>query len=57
MTRITENEIELLAIEIFEGLGYDYLHAPDIAPDGDNPERQRYEEVVLVDRLQPDYSD
>tara|TARA_R110002074_G_scaffold233806_1_gene405516 strand:+ start:60521 stop:63748 length:3228 start_codon:yes stop_codon:yes gene_type:complete len=52
MTRITENEIELLAIEIFEGLGYDYLHAPDIAPDGDNPERQRYEEVVLVDRLQ-----
>tara|TARA_R110002096_G_scaffold28699_4_gene86822 strand:+ start:52042 stop:55269 length:3228 start_codon:yes stop_codon:yes gene_type:complete len=52
MTRITENEIELLAIEIFEGLGYDYLHAPDIAPDGDNPERQRYDEVVLVDRLQ-----
>lgn len=32
MTKITENEIELLAIEVFEGLGYDYVYALYIAP-------------------------
>lgn len=52
MTRITENHIEQLAIERLEALGYQYIYAPDIAPDSENPERNSYEEVLLVNRLQ-----
>ncbi|MEX0778108.1 MAG: type I restriction endonuclease subunit R [Balneolales bacterium] len=51
MTKITENDIELWAIETFEDLGYHYIHAPDIAPDGDHPERDSYEDVILSERL------
>jgi type I restriction enzyme R subunit len=52
MTRITENIIEGFAIELLEELGYAYIYAPDIAPDSENPERNSYEEVLLVNRLQ-----
>ncbi|MEY3785857.1 MAG: hypothetical protein RLZ75_62, partial [Pseudomonadota bacterium] len=51
MSRLTESAIENFAIKLFERLGYEYIHAPDIAPDGDRPERSRYDEVVLIDRL------
>lgn len=51
MTRITENIIESFAIELLEKLGYEYIYAPDIAPDSENPERNSYEEVLLVNRL------
>lgn len=50
-TRITESAIEQLAIERLESLGYEYVYAPDIACDGENPERTNYEEVLLVERL------
>jgi type I restriction enzyme R subunit len=52
MSRLTESAIEDFAIELFERLGYDYIHAPDIAPDGDTPERSRYDEVLLTGRLE-----
>jgi type I restriction enzyme, R subunit len=52
MTRITENTIESFAIELLEKLGYEYIYAPDIAPDAENPERNSFEEVLLVNRLQ-----
>jgi type I restriction enzyme R subunit len=52
LSRLTESAIEDLAIKLFERLGYDYIHAPDIAPDGDRPERSRYDEVLLVGRLE-----
>lgn len=51
MTKLTESAIEDFAIQLFEQLGYRYIYAPDIAPDGDNPERSRYDEVILKDRL------
>src|SRR5690606_34479758 len=51
MTKITENHIEELAIELLEKLGYTYIHAPTIAPDGDSPERTSYEDVILTQRL------
>jgi type I restriction enzyme R subunit len=51
MTRLTENSIEELAIELFEQLGYQYVYAPDIAHDGEHPERNNYAEVVLTNRL------
>mgnify|MGYP000883427378 FL=1 len=52
MTHITESAIELLAIELLQNLGYEYLYAPSIAPDGETPERESYEQVLLVERLQ-----
>ena len=47
MTKLTENEIELYAIEELEKLGYTYLNGSDISPDGDNPHRMSYEDVTL----------
>lgn len=58
--RITENTIEDFAIKLLERLGYDYIYAPNIAPDlpvrgtqtgGTNPERSSYEEVLLTGRM------
>ncbi|WP_341328979.1 type I restriction endonuclease [Methylotuvimicrobium sp. KM2] len=43
--------MEDFAIKLFEQLGYHYVYAPDISPDGNNPERSRYDEVILKDRL------
>jgi type I restriction enzyme R subunit len=51
MSRLTESAIEAFAIKLFERLGYDALYAPDIAPDGDSPERSSYDEVLLTERL------
>ncbi len=50
--RITENKIEKFAIELLEQLGYQYIYAPDIAPDGKKSERKSYEDVLLIDHLQ-----
>lgn len=51
MTLITENKIEAFAIELLNKIGYDYLYAPDIAPDGETPERESYSQVLLLNRL------
>lgn len=51
MTNLTENAIEDFAIKLFEKQGYQYIHAPDIAPDGERPERSHYDEMILKDRL------
>lgn len=51
MTRITESHIEEFAIELLERQGYEYIYAPNIAPDGETPERESYEQVILIDRL------
>jgi len=51
MTPITENSIEEFAIELLEKLGYESVYGPDIAPDGETPERESYEQVLLIDRL------
>jgi len=51
MTRITESEIEDFAIELLEKSGYQYVYAPDIAPDSETPERISFEDVLLLDRL------
>lgn len=47
---ITENEIEDIALSYLQGLGYTYQLGTVISPDGEHPERQ-YNEVVLVTRL------
>ncbi|MFA6015680.1 MAG: type I restriction endonuclease subunit R [Gallionellaceae bacterium] len=52
MTKLTESAIEDFAIKLFERLGYSYVYAPDIAPDGEKPERSHYSEVLLAGRLE-----
>jgi len=52
MTKLNEAAIEDFAIKLFERLGYAYVHAPDIAPDSDTPERSRYDDVFLTPRLE-----
>ncbi len=51
MSKLTESAIETLAIQLFEQLGYSAIHALDISPDGNHPERTRYDEVLLTGRL------
>ncbi|HIP83576.1 MAG TPA: type I restriction endonuclease subunit R, partial [Desulfocapsa sulfexigens] len=51
MSKITENAIENFCIELLEKQGYEYLYAPDIAPDSDKPLRSSFEEVLLSARL------
>lgn len=43
MNKITENDIEIFAIELFKELKYSYIYAPDL--------ERNYEEVLLKDRL------
>lgn len=52
MTKLTESDIEALAIELFQSLGYEYIYAPDMAPDSEHPQRKSFSEVILRDRLQ-----
>ncbi len=46
MTKMTESDIELMAIEQLEGLGYAYVYGPDIEFKGSNPLRS-YKQVIL----------
>lgn len=50
MNSISENEIEAIAIAYLQRLGYTHVLGTVIAPDGEHPERQ-YQEVVLITRL------
>ncbi|PKM88445.1 MAG: DEAD/DEAH box helicase [Firmicutes bacterium HGW-Firmicutes-12] len=46
-----ESHLEEATLEWFEELGYETIFGPDIAPDGEYPEREDYGDVVLVERL------
>ena len=50
---ITESEIEQAVLDILSELGYKIIYGPDIAPapEGISPERQKYDDVVLIERL------
>ncbi|MBC3365536.1 type I restriction endonuclease subunit R [Pseudomonas sp. SWRI154] len=52
MATLTESAIETFAIRLLERLGYQPIHAPDSAPDSENPERSDYAEVLLLGRLE-----
>ncbi|CAM3484629.1 Type I restriction enzyme endonuclease subunit [Flavobacterium longum] len=51
MTHLTESLIEQLAIERLQALGYTYVYGPAIAPDSETPERDSFEQVLLIERL------
>jgi type I restriction enzyme, R subunit len=48
---LVEQDIEDAALEILQEQGYKIIYGPDIAPDGKNPERESWGEVVLKERL------
>src|SRR5512147_967956 len=48
----TESTIEQAAIDWLKELGYDYAFGPEIAFDGERPERSDYQEILLLGRLQ-----
>jgi type I restriction enzyme R subunit len=49
---ITEDTIELAAIETLQELGWGYVHGSVIAPDGITPERRSFGDVILIGRLE-----
>ncbi len=51
MQKLAESDIEQFSIEQLEDLGYQYIYSPEIAPDGAKPERQSFEDVLLLERL------
>ncbi|MDT8440806.1 MAG: type I restriction endonuclease subunit R [Desulfuromonadales bacterium] len=48
---ITEDQLEQLCLDWFRAQGYSYAYGPDLAFDGDTPERSDYLQVVLTGRL------
>ena len=52
MPKLTENEIELHALDLLQSQGYEYINGTDIAPDGASAERPSFEEVILKARLE-----
>ncbi|HIQ05877.1 MAG TPA: type I restriction endonuclease subunit R [Anaerolineae bacterium] len=50
-TQLTESAIEQMALQELQALGWQVAFGPDIAPDGDRPERIAYHEVALKERL------
>jgi type I restriction enzyme R subunit len=51
MPKITESQIEQFAVELFENQGFQYIYGPHIAPDSDTPERQSFEDALLLQKL------
>lgn len=50
---ITEDQLEQLCLEWFDSIGYDYANGYDIAPEGEQSERNDYHQVLLLQRLVP----
>ena len=51
MKFIAEQQIEEAVLEILRELGYNVLYGPNLAPDGSKPERAKWNDVVLAERL------
>jgi type I restriction enzyme, R subunit len=48
---MTEDQLEQESLTWLSEVGYSHLYGPDIAPDGDAPERTDHRQVVLAGRL------
>ncbi len=51
MSLITEDLLEQQCLDWFKEIGYSYVFGPDLAPDGDSPERDDFRQVILPGRL------
>jgi type I restriction enzyme, R subunit len=48
---MTEDQLEQEALGWLADVGYTPLYGPELAPDGTTPERQSYQQVLLIERL------
>ncbi|WP_130472314.1 type I restriction endonuclease subunit R [Candidatus Magnetaquicoccus inordinatus] len=48
---MTEEQLEKEVLGWLGETGYTHLHGPDLAPDGNSPERKDYRQILLIDRL------
>lgn len=48
---ISEDQLEQLCLEWFQAIGYATINGYEIAPDGNNPERSNYRQLILHERL------
>ena len=53
---MTEDQLEQETLGWLCEQGYTHLYGPDIAHDGDNPERESYRDVILTMRLRRSFS-
>ncbi len=44
-------QVEVVTVDYFRELGYEHIHGPQIAPDGETPERADYGQVALTGQL------
>ncbi|MFC4212659.1 type I restriction endonuclease subunit R [Pedobacter lithocola] len=51
MKPITEDKIEIFAIETLQALGWEYVPGIFIAPGAQEAERKNFEQIILIDRL------
>lgn len=51
MKPLTENDIELTAIETLRSIGWEYKHGLAIAPGAEQAERDSFEQIILTGRL------
>jgi len=49
--KYTESDLENAVLEWLEKLGYSVAFGPDIAFDGESPERESYKDIILLKRL------
>ena len=52
MKPITENHIETFTIETLQSLGWEYIYGLAIAPGAEKQERENFEQIILIERLQ-----
>jgi type I restriction enzyme, R subunit len=52
MSKTTETTLEQTTLDWLESLDWHTVFGPDISPDGTAPERDDYDRVVLIERLQ-----
>ncbi len=51
MKPITENNIEISAIELLQSQGWEYANGKELSPEGMFCERENFQQVVLINRL------
>ncbi|MEY3498660.1 MAG: hypothetical protein RL308_329 [Bacteroidota bacterium] len=51
MKPITEDNIEIFAIELLQSMGWEYIHGLAIAPGAEQAERESFEQIILTERL------
>ncbi len=51
MPTLSENTLEIFAIETLQALGWEYVHGQSIAPETEKAERETFEQILLTQRL------